>query len=246
MDMLGPGFGASGISVPNNSHWIGARSASKDADNSVACAAGSDSHNRGRITDIGSRCSARIESQRVRVGAFVARGAALHLSWAAGYAEFMPQTTFNPLPNCHNLGVILVDHGSLRDESNAMLLDVVDNFEAATGFAIVEPAHMELAEPSIDTAFSRCVARGATTIVVFPYFLLPGRHWNEDIPRLAAAAASKHAGIRFLVTAPFGLHPLMANVMRQRIDHCLAHVHGATDACELCAGTDRCQLRGGG
>jgi sirohydrochlorin ferrochelatase len=156
----------------------------------------------------------------------------------------MPEPAVSPPPSIKNLGVILVDHGSRRDESNEMLLDVVRNFEAATGFAVVEPAHMELAQPSIDTAFSRCVARGATTIVVFPYFLLPGRHWNEDIPRLVAAAASKHAGIRYLVTAPFGLHPLMAEVMRQRIDHCLAHTSGVADACELCAGTDRCQLRG--
>ena len=142
-----------------------------------------------------------------------------------------------------HLGVILVDHGSRRDESNAMLLDVVRNFTDATGFSIVEPAHMELAEPSIATAFARCVERGATTVVVFPYFLLPGRHWNEDIPRLAAEAARQHSGIRYLVTAPFGLHPLMAEVIRQRIEHCLAHTQGQADACELCDGTDRCQLR---
>jgi sirohydrochlorin ferrochelatase len=142
------------------------------------------------------------------------------------------------------LGVILVDHGSRRDESNAMLLDVVREFQAATGFAIVEAAHMELAEPSIGAAFARCVERGATKIVVFPYFLLPGRHWNEDIPHLAAAAARQHPGIRYLVTAPFGLHPLMSEIMRQRIEHCLAHCRGDVNACELCAGTDRCQLRG--
>ncbi|HEX5470849.1 MAG TPA: CbiX/SirB N-terminal domain-containing protein [Lacipirellulaceae bacterium] len=141
------------------------------------------------------------------------------------------------------LGVILVDHGSRRDESNAMLVDVVRDFARATGMPIVEPAHMELAEPSIATAFDRCVARGATTVVVFPYFLLPGRHWNDDIPRLAALASRNHPGVRYLVTAPFGLHPLMAEVMRQRIDHCLAHTRGEADACEVCAGTERCQLR---
>jgi sirohydrochlorin ferrochelatase len=142
------------------------------------------------------------------------------------------------------LGVILVDHGSRREESNEMLLDVVRDFAQATGIPIVEPAHMELAEPSIATAFDRCVARGAKMVVVFPYFLLPGRHWNEDIPRLAAAAAQNHPGIRYLVTAPFGLHPLMAQVIEQRIEHCLAHTRGEANACELCAGTDRCQLRG--
>jgi sirohydrochlorin ferrochelatase len=142
------------------------------------------------------------------------------------------------------IGVILVDHGSRREESNALLVDVVQQFAAATGLPIVEPAHMELAEPSIATAFSRCVARGASMVVVFPYFLLPGRHWHDDIPQLAAAAAGQHPGVRYLVTAPFGLHPLMADVMRQRIEHCLAHTQGQADACELCAGTDRCQLRG--
>jgi sirohydrochlorin ferrochelatase len=143
------------------------------------------------------------------------------------------------------LGVILVDHGSRRDESNAMLLDVVRDFARSTGMPIVEPAHMELAEPSIATAFARCVERGAKTVVVFPYFLLPGRHWNDDIPRLAAAAAKDHPSVRYLVTAPFGLHPLMAEVMQQRIAHCLAHTRGDADACELCAGTDKCQLREG-
>jgi sirohydrochlorin ferrochelatase len=142
-----------------------------------------------------------------------------------------------------NIGVIVVDHGSRREESNAMLLDVVVDFARASGLSVVEPAHMELAEPSIATAFDRCVARGTTTVVVFPYFLLPGRHWNEDIPRLAAAAAQNHPGVRYLVTAPFGLHPLMAEVIGQRIAHCLSHSAGKADACELCAGTDRCQLR---
>jgi sirohydrochlorin ferrochelatase len=143
------------------------------------------------------------------------------------------------------LGVILVDHGSRRDESNAMLHDVVRDFAQSSGLPIVEPAHMELAEPSIATAFARCVERGATTVIVFPYFLLPGRHWNEDIPRLAAAAAKDHPNVRYLVTAPFGLHPLMAEVIQQRIAHCLAHTRGDADACELCAGTDKCQLREG-
>jgi sirohydrochlorin ferrochelatase len=150
-----------------------------------------------------------------------------------------------PVLDGQKLGVIIVDHGSRRDESNALLVDVANQFAAAVGLAIVEPAHMELAEPSIATAFGRCVARGATTVVVFPYFLLPGRHWHEDIPQLTAAAARQHPGILYLVTAPFALHPLMAEVMRERINHCLSHVQGQVEACETCAGTDRCRLRVG-
>jgi sirohydrochlorin ferrochelatase len=146
------------------------------------------------------------------------------------------------------LGVILVDHGSRRDESNRLLLDVVREFTLATGLPLVEPAHMEIAEPSIATAFDRCVERGAKTIAVFPYFLLPGRHWHDDIPRLAAEAARSHAGVRYLVTAPFGLHPLMSEVIGQRIAHCLAFALGDTAAdnpaaCDACADSGHCQLR---
>jgi sirohydrochlorin ferrochelatase len=142
------------------------------------------------------------------------------------------------------LGVILVDHGSRRDESNQMLLKVVEQFAATTGLPIVEPAHMELAEPSIATAFDRCVAQGAKTVVIFPYFLLPGRHWHDDIPRLSAAAAEKHPGVRFLVTAPLALHPLMSEIIRQR----MARAEGsadACDACDACGDADRCQFQGG-
>ncbi len=49
---------------------------------------------------------------------------------------------------------------------------------------------MELAEPSIGTAFEACVAAGATTIVVAPYLLWPGNHWERDIPALATEAST--------------------------------------------------------
>ena len=140
------------------------------------------------------------------------------------------------------LGIIIVDHGSKRAESNDMLLDVAAMFQRATGHAIVEPAHMELAEPTIQTAFDRCVARGATTVVCHPYFLLPGRHWDQDIPHLTGEAARKHPGVQWLVTAPLGLHELMAKIMNERIEHCLAHARGQAPECPSCAGTNKCRL----
>jgi len=135
------------------------------------------------------------------------------------------------------VGVIVVDHGSRREESNQLLLQVVEAYRSHADWHIVEPAHMELAEPSIATAFDKCVKRGAELVVVFPYFLSPGRHWHRDIPALAADAAQTHAGIRFLVTAPLGLHALLLQVIDSRITHCLEHAAGTAAACEICAET---------
>ncbi len=120
-----------------------------------------------------------------------------------------------------DVAIIVADHGSRVPESNQMLLEVVKRFADESEFAIVEPAHMELAEPTIATAFDRCKARGAKTIVVHPYFLFPGRHWRDDIPRLCEQAAQRHPGLAYLVTEPLGLHPLMLQVIRSRIDETL-------------------------
>ena len=93
------------------------------------------------------------------------------------------------------------------------------------------------------TAFATCVAAGATTVVVVPYFLWPGSHWSEDIPALAAEAASAHPGVRYLVAAPLGPHPALAQIVEGRITHCLAHAAGEAPECEVCVGTGGCAFR---
>lgn len=115
------------------------------------------------------------------------------------------------------VGLVVVDHGSRRPESNELLLQVVDLFRQQTGIAIVEPAHMELAEPSIADAFAKTVEAGARLVVIAPFFLAPGRHMQEDIPRLAAEAAAQHPGVCHTVAAPLGAHPAMLDVLSQRI-----------------------------
>ncbi|KAG8366892.1 hypothetical protein BUALT_Bualt16G0015200 [Buddleja alternifolia] len=139
-------------------------------------------------------------------------------------------------------GVIIVDHGSRRKESNLMLNDFVVMFQEKTKYPIVEPAHMELAEPSIKDAFSSCVQQGAQCVIVSPFFLFPGRHWHQDIPSLTAEAATEHPGISYFVTALLGLHELLVDVVNDRINHCLSHVAGEEDECSVCAGTQKCRV----
>jgi hypothetical protein len=142
------------------------------------------------------------------------------------------------------IGLIIVDHGSRRRESNVMLIEVVKLFREMADYRIVEAAHMELAEPSIATAFDRCVSQGARLVVIHPYFLLPGKHWNQDIPALAGAAAAEHQGVRFLVTAPLGLHELMVRIMDDRIKHCLACAEDKAEPCPVCRDSGGCAFRG--
>jgi sirohydrochlorin ferrochelatase len=123
----------------------------------------------------------------------------------------------------HTVGVIVVDHGSKMAAANEQLREVVALFKRVSGCVIAEPAHMELAAPSVREAFDRCVAQGATLVVVHPYFLAPGRHSMTDIPRMTAEAAARHPGVRFHVTQPLGLDEKIAALMVRRIEHCLEH-----------------------
>ena len=138
--------------------------------------------------------------------------------------------------------MVVVDHGSRRAEANRRHEEFVAGWADGARYEVVEPAHMELAEPSLGTAFDRCVAAGATTVVIAPYFLWPGNHWAEDLPALAAAAAARHTGVHHLVAAPLGPHPELLDIVGQRVDHCLDHVAGRAAECDVCAGTGRCRL----
>ncbi len=150
----------------------------------------------------------------------------------------MQQLGFPP----EKTAVVLVDHGSRREESNELLLEVVAAYRQHGLWSIVEPAHMELAEPSIATAFGRCVKQGAELVIVFPYFLSPGRHWHEDIPSLAAEAAAAWPGIQYFVTAPLGLHTYLLQVIDQRIADCIARVSGTSTNCDVCNDSTGCEL----
>jgi sirohydrochlorin ferrochelatase len=119
--------------------------------------------------------------------------------------------------------IIIVDHGSRRPESNRLLEDVARAFAArfAGQYDIVEPAHMDLAEPTIAAAYARCVERGAGRIVVLPYFLGPGKHRTTDIPRLTAEAHAKFPHTCYHVTATLGIDDLMLDLLNKRITECV-------------------------
>jgi sirohydrochlorin ferrochelatase len=136
-------------------------------------------------------------------------------------------------------GIVIVDHGSRREESNRMLEEVARLFgeRFRETYDIVEAAHMEIAEPSIATAYGNCVKRGATRVVVLPFFLGPGKHWTSDIPNLTSAAAKGHPGTQYHVAMPLGIDELILELLNKRANFCRDHGY----VCDSCTGTIRCE-----
>ncbi|MEM6457872.1 MAG: CbiX/SirB N-terminal domain-containing protein [Planctomycetota bacterium] len=117
-------------------------------------------------------------------------------------------------------GVIICDHGSRRAQSNDSLKEVAAMFAQrfADDCPIVEPAHMELAMPDIAASYGRCVQRGATHVVVLPFFLARGKHWTRDIPSLTSQAAADFPGTTYQVAEPLGIDDLILDLLKKRLD----------------------------
>ena len=128
--------------------------------------------------------------------------------------------------------ILLIDHGSTRDEANEMLACMANLVQTLVGAqAVVRHAHMELAAPTIDEGIAACVAAGASEIIVFPYMLSPGKHVMRDIPRMVSTAADAHPGVEFTVTPAFGVHEKLAEVILMRADLESTREIEAAEAC---------------
>jgi sirohydrochlorin ferrochelatase len=112
--------------------------------------------------------------------------------------------------------VLLVDHGSRRPEANALVEGLARALRSELD-RVVEVAHLETAEPSIEQGVDACAAQGAVEITVLPCFLALGRHVTEDVPALAREAAARHRGVRVRVAEPVGTHPKLVEILLERL-----------------------------
>jgi sirohydrochlorin ferrochelatase len=94
---------------------------------------------------------------------------------------------------------------------------------------------MELSEPSIASAYARCAERGAERVVVVPFFLGPGKHWTQDIPRLTMEAAQNFPGTQYHVAPTLGIDDLILDLLAKRATYCQENAF----SCEICRGTMR-------
>ncbi|MEM1009579.1 MAG: CbiX/SirB N-terminal domain-containing protein, partial [Myxococcota bacterium] len=119
--------------------------------------------------------------------------------------------------------VILIDHGSRRDTANQMLGELATLFQSRTNkpYIAVEYAHMELASPTLEQAFQKCVAAGAKHIVVSLFFLSPGRHSLEDIPAMVESLREQYPGVTCDVTQPLGVDSKLVELLEMRIQQAL-------------------------
>ncbi len=113
-------------------------------------------------------------------------------------------------------GVLLVAHGSRKEEANRELFSHLERLRQYFGHFPMEAGFMELASPTIDEAVRALVEQGVKEVVVLPYFLFKGMHTTKDIPEMVRESVNRYnssADVRLL--EPVGAHPLVFDILRE-------------------------------
>jgi sirohydrochlorin ferrochelatase len=118
-------------------------------------------------------------------------------------------------------GIIVFAHGSSVASANDAVRAVAGGMARLGAFSLVETAFLEAAQPGLAAAMGAIVRRGATRVVVVPYFLTLGIHLQRDLPRIIAGIASIHPGVEILVTPPLDGHPALSAILLARVQEAL-------------------------
>lgn len=128
-----------------------------------------------------------------------------------------PETEASPTSLSATTAVLLIAHGSREPSANDDLRELAARLAASGRFPIVEACFLELAGPDIASGGDRCVARGATRVLMVPYFLSAGVHLRRDLTAARDELARRFPRVAFRLGSPLGPHPLLDDLVAARV-----------------------------
>jgi sirohydrochlorin ferrochelatase len=113
--------------------------------------------------------------------------------------------------------ILLIAHGSRQQTPNDDLHALAARLREQGSYDIVESSFLELAEPELKAGGDKCVELGATRVLMIPYFLSQGVHLLRDLAAARDELNRRHPAAEFRLGAPLGPHPLLDQLVRERI-----------------------------
>jgi len=114
-------------------------------------------------------------------------------------------------------GVIILAHGSRRQETEKTLESLISKVKAKTGLNEVVPAFLQFSGQNLETAVKMLVSKGIKNIRVVPMFLFDGVHVTMDIPEELEEIRSAYPDISIEMTGHLGDDDRIADIIADRI-----------------------------
>src|SRR5438552_3125209 len=109
--------------------------------------------------------------------------------------------------------LILFSHGSVLCGAGQALDEHAGRLRERGEFDLVAIGYMNYSRPAFDETVERCVAAGATRLVIVPYFLVPGKFATKDLSTHVERAHRLHPEIEFAIAPPIGFHDRLADAI---------------------------------
>jgi len=117
--------------------------------------------------------------------------------------------------------VLLLGHGSRVEKAGGDMERVAAILKERHGFPLVDYCFMSRLPPHFPETLAAMVGRGATWVLVIPYFLHTGLHIRLDIPEMMQHEAAKYPGLRLQLGGNLGYDDILVDLVRKRIDESL-------------------------
>lgn len=111
--------------------------------------------------------------------------------------------------------LLIVDRGSREPDVRQELQEICSLAKTRANYDLAEYCFLEVLPPFIKEGIDRCVASGAGSITIMPYFLYPGMKLKDTVKQ--SARIGKEMKLRLAITKPLSYHPMMAQLIAERI-----------------------------
>ena len=113
--------------------------------------------------------------------------------------------------------LIALAHGS-QDSRSAKTISALTELVACMRPDLrIEPAFLDLCEPTFDRAVDQLVAEGYDEIVVVPLLLTEAFHAKVDVPAAVDTASQRHDGVKLTISKVLGMENEFLDVLDKRL-----------------------------
>lgn len=128
------------------------------------------------------------------------------------------QSTVAELLCGEQTGVLLLGHGSRREEANQEWEQIWQMFKQMHPHLTVQRGYIEFFHPSLEEGVTLLLQQEEIqTVVIVPLFLTTGKHLYQHIPAKIERLEQTYPGVNFVLTEHIGPDSLLLKIIEQRI-----------------------------
>jgi sirohydrochlorin cobaltochelatase len=113
--------------------------------------------------------------------------------------------------------LLAVAHGSRSPGPQVVVEQLLELARADRPGLAASAAYVDNASPSIRAALAALAEQGVTDVAVLPLLLTPASHSKTDVAASVRLGRLAHPGVRLRYGRPLGPHPVLVDVVAQRL-----------------------------